>query len=209
MITNKVDELGGKAKRGSVRIKAWTRLENNQETSWHLSRTVSHPTSKHSQKPCQKHIKVQLTLVNLLLLYIFFRDSIAVHTKTHADGLWFDISGAEETRCREAAYSDEPTSKMDHKLPGKERKFTARQKSPSLFLSSELFGRRGGEYPRPEPWISPAVECELLSKVLNDRAKESHTPLCSNWTMCHGLTVIPAFKQQRLDHVLQKPQTMK
>jgi len=55
MITNKVDELGGKAKSGSVRIRAWTRLENNQETSWHLRRTVSHPTSQHSQKPFQKH----------------------------------------------------------------------------------------------------------------------------------------------------------
>lgn len=70
----KMRDLGRKESWGSVRIKAWTRLEKNQETSWHLRRTVSHPTSKHSQEACQKHNKVQLTMVKWMLLAVFYRD---------------------------------------------------------------------------------------------------------------------------------------
>jgi len=146
--------------------------------------------------------------------YYYFRNSIVVHTETHAERLWFGIPGAEETRCREAAYSDERTSKMDDKLPGKERKFTAWNVFCEIPFSISFFWviweeRRRVPSTRTLNISRSRVRGELLSKVLNDWAKESHTPLCSNWTMCHGPAVIPAFKQQRLDHVLQKPQTMK
>lgn len=39
-----------------------------------------------------------------MLLAVFYRDSIAVHGKTHVERLLFGIPDAEETRRREAAY---------------------------------------------------------------------------------------------------------
>lgn len=100
-----------------------------------------------------------------MLLVVFFRDSISVHAKTHAERLLFEIPDAEETRRREAAYSDEPTSKMDYKLPGKDRKFHGLKGfecNPPLyfFLLSYLGGEEASNLdPNLESLPQSSVSC--------------------------------------------------
>ncbi len=204
---------GRKASWGSVRIKAWTRLEKNQETSWHLRRTVSRPTSKHSQEACQKHNKVQLTLVKWMLLAVFYRDSIAVHGKTHVERLLFGIPDA-ETRRREAAYKRRISQcqKLIRNCLKKTWNFMTLKIFCEIPFSVSFFRAVWENMRRALSTRTQNLSCSRVRAAVQgaERLRERQPHLSLSWLdyvprpYCN-----PAFQLQRLDHVLDHPQTMK